>query len=184
MTASLAQQAVNTGAIARAIRCAVVVLAIAGCATKPPKEAEKPAEVALPIPTVPEVTRGEFTLEADKLDTWNAVGQIMVNTPGLEYKGRSQMLDLYDITYRGTELLILTKALLLSDTIKRTTTRVTATSRDGKPIDSDAAADLLAQLQQKLPEAIVDVQKRQAAEAKAKKDKAKKSSKSKKKKSK
>ena len=183
MPASLAQGAVNNGAIARAIRCAVVVLAIAGCATKPPKEAETPkAEEALPIPAVPEVTRGEFTLEADKLDTWNAVGQIMVNTPGLEYKGRSQMLDLYDITYRGTELLILTKALLLSDTIKRTTTRVTATSRDGKPIDSDAAADLLAQLQQKLPEAIVDVQKRQAAEAKAKKDKGKKkSSKSKKK---
>jgi hypothetical protein len=94
------------------------------------------------------------------------------------------MLDLYDITYRGTELLVLTKALLLSDTIKRTTTRVTATTRDGKPIDSDAAADLLAQLQQKLPEAIVDVQKRQAAEAKAKKDKAKKSSKSKSKKKK
>lgn len=185
MPASLAQGAVNSGAIARAIRCAVIALALAGCATKPPKEAEAPkVEEALPIPMVPEVTRGEFTLEADKLDTWNAVGQIMVNTPGLEYKGRSQMLDLYDITYRGTELLVLTKALLLSDTIKRTTTRVTATTRDGKPIDSDAAADLLAQLQQKLPEAIVDVQKRQAAEAKAKKDKAKKSSKSKSKKKK
>jgi len=181
MPASLAQGAVNNGAIARAIRCAVIALVVAGCATKPPKEAEAPKEEALPIPAVPEVTRGEFTLEADKLDTWNAVGQIMVNTPGLEYKGRSQMLDLYDITYRGTELLVLTKALLLSDTIKRTTTRVTATSRDGKPIDSDAAADLLAQLQQKLPEAIVDVQKRQAAEAKAKKDKSKKQSSKKKK---
>ena len=167
----------------RHARLALLLLAtcVAGCATRAP--APEVPEIELPTVVIPTVTRGEFTLEADKLDTWNAVGQILVNTPGVEYEGRSQMLDLYTVRYRGEEFLILTKALLLSDTIKRTTTRVTATSRDGKPIDSDAAADLLAQLQQKLPEAIVDVQKRQAAEAKAKKDKGKKKS-SKKKKSK
>ena len=112
-------------------------------------------------------TRGEFTLEADKLDTWNAVGQIIVNTPGVEYLGRSQMLDLYDVRYRGEEILVLTKALLLSDTIKKTTTKVTATTKAGKPIDHDASADLLALLQRQLPEMIIEVQKRQAEEAKA-----------------
>jgi uncharacterized membrane-anchored protein len=149
-------------------RLALLLLAtcVAGCATRAP--APEVAEIELPTVVIPTVTRGEFTLEADKLDTWNAVGQILVNTPGVEYEGRSQMLDLYTVRYRGEEFLILTKALLLSDTIKRTTTRVTATTQDGKPIDSDAAADLLAQLQQKLPAEIVSVRAKQAAEAAAK----------------
>ena len=138
---------------------------LAACATRAPAPA--PPEVELP-PAVPTVTRGEFTLEADKLDTWNAVGQILVNTPGVEYEGRSQMLDLYTVRYRGEEFLILTKALLLSDTIRKTTTRVTATTQDGQPIDSNAAADLLAQLQQKLPAEILSVRAKQAAEAEAK----------------
>lgn len=143
-----------------------LLLVAAGCATRAPSPeppAQAPAHVAPPT-----ATRGEFTIEADKLDTWNAVGQIVVNTPGLEYEGRSQMLDLYTVRYRGEEFLLLTKALLLSDAVRRTTTRVTATTRDGKPIDSDAAADLLAQLQQKLPEAIADVRVKQAAEQAAK----------------
>lgn len=145
--------------------CVLTGLALAACGTPAPKP-EPPAEPVVPAP--PTVTRGEFTLEADKLDTWNAVGQIVVNTPGLEYIGRSQMMDLYTVRYRGEEFLLLTKALLLSDTIKRTTTRVTATTRDGKPIDHEAAAELLAQLQQKLPEAIADVRVKQAAEEAAK----------------
>jgi len=149
-------------------RLALLLLAtcVAGCATRAP--APEVPEIELPTVVIPTVTRGEFTLEADKLDTWNAVGQILVNTPGVEYEGRSQMLDLYTVRYRGEEFLILTKALLLSDTIRKTTTRVTATTQDGKPIDSNAAADLLAQLQQKLPAEIVSVRAKQAAEAKAK----------------
>ena len=148
-------------------RLALLLLAtcIAGCATRAP--APEAPEIELPA-VVPTVTRGEFTLEADKLDTWNAVGQILVNTPGVEYEGRSQMLDLYTVRYRGEEFLVLTKALLLSDTIRKTTTRVTATTQDGKPIDSDAAADVLAQLQKKLPDEIVSVRAKQAAEAEAK----------------
>ncbi len=157
----------------------LAALALAACTTRAPKPAPVPEPTIVAPPTV---TRGEFTLEADKLDTWNAVGQIVVNTPGLEYVGRSQMMDLYTVRYRGEEFLLLTKALLLSDTIKRTTTRVTATTRDGKPIDSDAAADLLGQLQQKLPAAIADVRVKQAAEAKAKEAKAAKKPKAKKKK--
>ena len=153
----------------RQARLALLLLAtcVGGCATRAPAPAPEVPEIELP-PAVPTVTRGEFTLEADKLDTWNAVGQILVNTPGVEYEGRSQMLDLYTVRYRGKEFLILTKALLLSDTIRKTTTRVTATTQDGKPIDSDAAADLLAQLQKKLPDEIVSVRAKQAAEAEAK----------------
>ena len=166
----------------RLLACLLLSIALlTGCKTRPTApEPEPPTPVAEPAP--PTVTRGEFTLEADKLDTWNAVGQIMVNTPGLEYVGRSQMLDLYDVRYRGEEILVLTKALLLSDTIKKTTTKVTATTKAGKPIDNDASADLLALLQRQLPEMIIQVQKRQAEEAKAKKKaKAKKSKKAKKK---
>jgi hypothetical protein len=124
------------------------------------------AAIEMPPPTE---TRGKFNIEADKLDTWNAVGQIVVRTPGVTYEGRSQMMDLYSVRYRDVEFMILTRALLLSDTIKKTTTLVTATTPEGKPIDSDAVVDLLAMLQRDLPAEIVSVQERQAAEAKAKK---------------
>jgi len=166
--------------VLRLLACLLLSIALlAGCKTPiVTPEPEPPVPVAETAP--PTTTRGEFTLEADKLDTWNAVGQIIVNTPGVEYLGRSQMLDLYDVRYRGEEILVLTKALLLSDTIKKTTTKVTATTKAGKPIDHDASADLLALLQRQLPEMIIEVQKRQAEEAKAKKKaKAKKSKKAK-----
>lgn len=133
----------------------------AACAAHAPPAAPPP--VPAPVVAPPTATRGEFVLEADKLDTWNAIGQILVNMPGVEYEGRSQMLDLYTVRYRGEAFLVLAKALLLSDTVRRTTTRVTATTRGGKPVDSDAAAELLAQLQRRLPDAIVAVRAQQAA---------------------
>ena len=155
---------------------------VVACASRPPKEAPAPVEaIEMPPPTE---TRGKFNIEADKLDTWNAVGQILVRTPGVTYEGRAQMMDLYSVRYRDVAFMILTRALLLSDTIKKTTTLVTATTPEGKPIDSDAVVDLLAMLQRDLPAEIVSVQERQAAEAKAKKaqkSKAKKKKKSKKK---
>ena len=153
-------------------RALLLVLLLSACATRTPAP-EPPAAAPAAAPVPPTATRGEFTIEADKLDTWNAVGQLLVNTPGVEYEGRSQMLDLYTVRYRGQEFLLLTKALLLSDAIRRTTTRVTATTPGGQPVDSDASADLLARLQQKLPAAIEEVRVRQAAEAKAKAAKAK-----------
>ena len=159
------------------------MLLMAGCATKPKPAPEPPPTPEMPVP--PTTTRGEFTIEADKNETWNAVGQIVVNTPGAEFEGRSQMLDMYTVRYRGVEFLVLTKAMLLSETIRKTTTRVTATTPEGKPIDTNASADLLALLQEKLPAAIIDVQARFAAEAKAKaKAKSKSKSKAKKKKKK
>ena len=156
---------------------------LAGCAPKPkPIPPPPPVEVpALP----PTVTRGEFLIEADKNETWNAVGQIIVNTPGAEYEGRAQMLDMYTIRYRGVEFLVLTKSMLISDTIKRTTTRVTATTPEGKPIDTSASGELLDLLERNLPAAIEDVQARFKAEAEAKKKaSAKSKSKAKKKKKK
>lgn len=159
----------------------VALALLAGCATKPKTEPAPPVEEAPTIPVPPTTTRGEFTIEADKLDTWNAVGQIVVNTPGVEYEGRSQLLDMYTLRYRGVEFLVVTKALILSDTIRKTTTRVSATTADGKPIDTEASADLLAQLQAKLPAAIVEVHAREKAEAEAKKKEKSKSKKKKKK---
>jgi len=158
----------------------LVALGIAGCRTPP--TASAPAPEAAPQPVAPPTsTRGEFTLAADKLDTWNAVGQIIVRTDGVTYYGRSQMLDLYTVRYRGQSFLLLTRALVLSDTIRDTTTLVTATTRDGKPIDDSASADLLAVLQRELPAEIVRVRALQAAEkAKAKTKKAKKPKKKKK----
>ena len=148
----------------------LLLLAIlaAGCRTpgKPVMEevTPPPAEVVVP----PTTTRGEFTIEADKLDTWNAVGQIAVRTPGVEYQGRAQMLDLYVLRYRGEEFVVLTKALLASATITRLTTKVTATTPAGEPIDSDAVAELLALFQRELPAEIESVRARQVEEKKAK----------------
>jgi hypothetical protein len=144
----------------------VALLVLSACATRPP--ANEGAVAGVVTPSIPAETRGRFTLEADKLDTWNAVGQIVVNTPGVEYLGRSQMLDLYTVRYRGESFLILTKALLLADTLGRPTTQVTAATEQGGPIDSDASADLLALLQRELPAEIVRVRAKQAAEAKTK----------------
>jgi hypothetical protein len=166
--------------VQRIVGVFLLAMLVVACASRPPKEPPAPvAAIEMPPPTE---TRGKFNIEADKLDTWNAVGQIVVRTPGVTYEGRSQMMDLYSVRYRDVEFMILTRALLLSDTIKKTTTLVTATTPEGKPIDSDAVVDLLAMLQRDLPAEIVSVQERQAAEAKAKKahkSKAKKKSKKK-----
>ncbi len=146
-----------------------IALAIVGCAQRPrtpepPPEA--PPQVEAPPP--PTTTRGRFAIEADKNDTWNAVGQILVRTPGITYEGRAQMLDLYSIRYRGEPWMILTRSLPLSDDIKKTTTEVTATTPKGAPVDSDAVAELLALLERELPAEIESVKAKFAAEKKAK----------------
>lgn len=141
-------------------------LLAAGCRTSG-KPVTTPAPVGGVIPP-PSTTRGEFMIEAGKLDTWNAVGQIAVRTPGVSYDGRAQMMDLYALRYRGESFMVLTKGVLASETVQRLTTRVTATTAAGKPIDSDAAADLLALLQRELPGEIASVRARQAAQQQAK----------------
>jgi hypothetical protein len=158
-----------------------VALAIAGCAQLP----QTPEPPALPAPPVdvpaPTTTRGRFAVEADKNETWNAVGQILVRTPGVTYDGRSQMLDLYSIRYRGEPWMVLTRSLILSDSIRKTTTEVTATTPQGAAVDNDAVAELLALLERELPAEIESVKAKFAAEKKAKeKTKTKKKKKSKK----
>jgi hypothetical protein len=156
----------------------VGLCALTACSTRAPVHeapapgASAPGSSATSI--VPNVTRGEFSVSASKLDTWNAIGQIVVRTPGVEYNGRSQMLDLYTVRYRGQPILLIARALLLSDTVRNTTTLVTARTPTGKPIDSDASAELLARLQRELPAEIVRVRATQAAEAAARKGKLKK----------
>ena len=166
----------------RKIAWIVLALVLAGCSTpssvRTPPETQTAEEATV---VAPSFTPGEFMIEADKLDTWNAVGQIAVRTPGVEYEGRAQMLDLYTLRYRGVSFLVQTKSVLLSDTIKRTTTRVTATTLDGKPIDSEPVTELLVLLQSELSAEIERVRATQAAEAKAKALKAKKAKQAKKK---
>ena len=95
------------------IRLALLLLPAllaAGCRTPvEPATVKKPAPQPAATVEAPTTTRGEFTIEAGKLDTWNAVGQIAVRTPGVEYEGRAQMLDLYVLRYRGVEFLVLTR---------------------------------------------------------------------------
>jgi len=141
------------------------VLALSGCSTTPapgPDATQKHGPVRqAPAPIT--VTRGEFTLPADKLDVWNAVGQIIVNARGVEYLGRAQMLDLYSLRYRGVEFFVLTKAMTAAETGNHMRTRVTATTPAGKPIDSEATAEVLGMLERALPAEVERVRKMQAS---------------------
>jgi hypothetical protein len=140
--------------------CALAIAGIlAACASHP-------AAPAAPEPVIvlPTTTRGQFTLHAAPLDTWNAVGDIVVRTPTASYDRRARMMGLYSVRYRDQPLLILVRPLLLSDTVHELTTEVTARTPGGAPIDSDIAAELLGILQRELPAEIGRVHARQAAE--------------------
>ena len=142
----------------------LVVLALAGCA-QPVRTPEPPAPAEA---AVPDTTPLRFNVEAGTNDTWNAIGQILVRTPGVAYDGRAQMLGLNAIRYRGEALMLLTRALPLSDTIKTRTTEVTVTTPQGKAMHSDGAAELLALLARDLPAEIENVKAGLAAQEKAK----------------
>jgi hypothetical protein len=160
------------------VSIACLALALCACAHAPRPPAPPPT-VAAPAPETP---RPRFTVEASRNDTWNAVGQILVRTPGVEYDGRAQMLGLYAIRYRGEPLMVLTQALPLSDAITRTTTEVTVTPRREPSAGYDNAAALFALLERALPAELDSVRARFAAEKQAK-EKAKTRKKKKKKKS-
>ena len=148
--------------------CLTALLA-SGCRTHAPGAAQPETEDTATVAPAPvTVTRGEFTLPAKKLDVWNAVGQIVVRTDGVEYLGRAQMLDLYSLRYRGVEFLVLTKSMTAAETGNVIRTRVTAATPAGKPIDSDATAELLGMLQRALPAEVESVRARQAPAPKKK----------------
>ena len=137
-----------------------LVLAFAGCAQQPRKPDPEPP-VAAPAP---EPTPLRFNIEAGMNDTWNAVGQILVRTPGVSYDGRAQMLGLNAIRYRGEALMLLSRALPISDTIKTLTTEVTVTTTKGSAMHSEGAAELLALLARELPAEIESVKAGLAAQ--------------------
>ena len=139
-----------------------LVLALAGC-VQHPRKPDPPPPVAAP-PAEPTPLR--FNIVAGMNDTWNAVGQILVRTPGVTYDGRAQMLGLNAIRYRGEALMLLTRALPLSDSITTLTTEVTVTTTSGTAMHSEGAAELLALLARELPAEVESVKARLAAEKK------------------
>lgn len=122
---------------------------VAGCATAPPMADGKGVDDA---PSAVEAPLTEFTVPADMLDTWNAVGQILVRAEGVTYESRAQMLGLYAVQYRGERVLVLTRAQVMQAAGDGVLTRVYAAGPNGSQSTSPAASELLSILRQRLPE--------------------------------
>ena len=130
---------------------AAAVLLAAGCRSTPPQDEPIVLDRSPASPEKPTASRGEFTVPASTLDTWNAVGQVLVRLDGVTYEGRAQMLGLYAVQYRGERFLILTRGLVVTPERQTLATEVSARLLDGKPHGSDAAVHPLGQLQLRLP---------------------------------
>lgn len=139
-----------------ALQSVVLALLLAGCATAP-----RPVPVAAVAPA-PAVA-SDFLIEAGQLDTWNALGQILVHADGVRYRGRAQMMGLYDIDYRGERMLLIAHGLVLDERIRVPTTQVRVTTAEGAPDVSDAAIALLHLAQDRLPAALRAIAERPAA---------------------
>jgi hypothetical protein len=126
--------------------CLAALLLLAGCTTAPPAPAPEQAE-----PALPSLADTRFTIAATNLDTWNAVGQLLVRMEGVVYEGRSQKLGLYAVRYRDAAFLVLTKPRVLDDPHGPVLTEVSAVLPDGKPNLAGAAVDLLDALERELP---------------------------------
>ena len=118
-------------------------LALAGCAA--------PERTPAPTPPLVEATPVQLTVHAGMNETWNAVGQLLVAMPGVTWEGRSQMMGLNAVRYRGESLLVLTRAVPVSATVATLTTEVTVATPAGTRVHSAAAADLMARLARALP---------------------------------
>lgn len=136
--------------LSRLIYFVAAVLFVAGCTSVPRQPVTPPAVVIQPPP--------KFNIAASELDTWNAVGQLLVRMEGVTYEGRAQKLGLYAVEYRGEKFLILTKALLLSSEIKNLTTEVMTALPTGKPNSSAPAIELLGLLQARLPAELIRIE--------------------------
>ncbi len=135
----------------------VMTVVVAGCSTMSENPESSQAAAAAPQPEPQAAGRGDFTIAASMLDTWNAVGQLLVRTDGVTYEGRAQMLGLYSVRYRGERLLILTRAQVLDPKAPAMATRVGAARLDGSPSGSDASVDLLRTLQRTLPDELARI---------------------------
>ncbi len=145
--------------LSRLCSCVAVVSLLASCSSIPQAPVAPPA-VAIEAPAPP----ANFNIAAGELDTWNAIGQLLVRMDGVTYQGRAQKLGLYDVKYRGESFLILTRALPLSTEIKFTTTEVRTALQTGKANSSAPAIELLGLLQARLPAELVRIasEKREA----------------------
>lgn len=133
--------------------CVAVVFSLGGCRSTPSQDEASPIvlDTSPASPEQPTASRGEFSVPASVLDTWNAVGQVLVRLDGVTYEGRAQMLGLYAVQYRGERFLILTRGLVVTAERQSLATEVSARLLDGKPHGSDAAVELLGMLQRRLP---------------------------------
>jgi len=130
----------------------VLVMLVAGWGSDPPATAERlDVAEAPPAITAPVSAHSEFAMPAGMLDTWNAVGQILVRLDGVTYEGRAQMLGLYAVQYRGERFLILTKARVLQSPADDELTYVRAVLQNGEPNRGTPAVELIGHLEQRLP---------------------------------
>ncbi len=131
---------------ASAVLVLLFALLVAGCSMRGGLRTSTPsAEPAASIDS------GDFTVAANMLDTWNTIGQILVRTDGVIYQSRSQMLGLYEVRYRGEQILIHTKALVMEQPTDGLRTRVTALDANGGLSHSATAIALLKMLAQTVP---------------------------------
>ncbi len=137
------------------LTCIAALLALATACTSPPRPPDEPsaarAEAAPEAAPVTEPARGQFAIPGSKIDTWNAVGQIVVRLDGVTYEGRSQMLGIYAVRYQGEQFLIVTRARVMQGATDGMVTEVGALRPDGAPNDSVASSELLRLLEQRLP---------------------------------
>ena len=129
-----------------------VLSLIVGCT---PAMRGQPATQVAVIPVPPPASN--FVMAAGELDTWNAVGQILVRLDGVTYKGRSQKLGLYAVDYRGDSFLVLTRALLANAEVHTLSTDVRVALQNGKRDSSPASIELLGLLQDRLPAELVRI---------------------------
>lgn len=118
-------------------------LALAACAPRERRPAPAPVGVA--------ATPVQLTVQAGMNETWNAVGQLLVDMRDVTWEGRSQMMGLNAVRYRGESLLVLTRAVPASATVRTLTTEVTIATPSGTRLHSAAAADLMMRLARGLP---------------------------------
>jgi len=128
----------------------VLVMLVAGWGSDPPATVERPEAAEVPS-AVSAPVYSEFAVPAGMLDTWNAVGQILVRLDGVTYEGRAQMLGLYAVQYQGERFLILTKARVLQSPADNELTHVRALLQSGGPNHGTSAVELIGHLEQRLP---------------------------------
>ncbi|HTD27973.1 MAG TPA: hypothetical protein VK660_01140 [Xanthomonadaceae bacterium] len=145
MTGNLVRTAVP--AFAGQLCVAVLMVFVAGCSSIPPLHVEPPPVVSEAPHAAP-----DFTIAAGMLDTWNAVGQIVVRLDGVTYQSRAQMLGIYEVSYRGERFLIVTRAMVIDSQAQGMSTKVSVVLPDGKPDESAAAIEVLGILQVQLPD--------------------------------